>query len=161
MVVVAEHGEGGCAEAAHELADQSHAALLTREVVPRQHHQIGLESVRDRDGIADALGWRPLPDVDVRELGHPQAVVRRVEAVNHEDPMLGLGRLQRACAIRLGSRRGRTAPNHHDRRCRDLEEFSSAKTHSPSREALQYSALGDRIARAPSSSLVRMPRVVV
>ena len=93
VVVVAEHGEGGCGESAHELAHQSHAALLAREVVARQHHQIGLEGVRHRDGIADSLRWRARPDVDVRELGHPQTVVRRVEVVNHEDPMLGLGHL--------------------------------------------------------------------
>ena len=102
MVVVAEHGEGGSGEAAHELADQSHAALLAREVVARQHHQVGIEGVRDRDGVADALGWRPRPDVDVGELGHAQTVVRRVEVVNHEDPMLGLGLLQRAGESRLG-----------------------------------------------------------
>ena len=56
MVVVAEHGEGGCVEPAHELAHESHAALLAGEVVARQHHQVGVEGVRHRDGVADALG---------------------------------------------------------------------------------------------------------
>src|SRR6266508_4440182 len=88
-IVVSQHRDGGGGEAAELLAHPPHLGAAAREVVARQHDEVGRERVRLRDRAADDLGRGAWPDVEIGQLRDAQAIVRRVEAGDVERDVLG------------------------------------------------------------------------
>ena len=145
-VVVAEDGHRRRGEPAEERAHGVELAPRVGQVVAREDHQIRLEGVRLREGLADDVIGRARPDMQIRELRDPEAVVGGIESRHVErDPLRA-----RICVTCLG------VEGERAERPRRADERDALQESSPSESPLHpvVALAGVRIPPVP----LRRPR---